>query len=326
MEISELGRLLHILLCDPNVACGYFVNKENAVKIAALSVKVLNSLSNMRTDLAKCKLVSLQDLKAMYYFVPVLFAYQKQNYFAVSQNDSLAGENFMGMFQAGAEQSEASDVVLKFVASQFIQNDDYRMLMQKETFGTLGGEPVYLIRLLFTLLTEYDCSKTAKFCVVAMLAHCVERSTDCKQEFVALNQADSYRLFREACGASGLKFAPAGPESAAEDASAVPMPVVDFYGAMPAQAYVEQTRAPFERSFLESARRGFADLRAELACPVSDVLEAAEKDARPCLQRWLEIDFYERKVALFGLEYGLASMAASSEWTQVALASGVAAE
>lgn len=40
----------------------------------------------------------MADLKAMYYFVPVLFAYQKQDYFVVSQKDSLPGENFMGMF------------------------------------------------------------------------------------------------------------------------------------------------------------------------------------------------------------------------------------
>ena len=76
--------------------------------------------------------------------------------------------------------------------------------MQKETFGMLGGEPVYLIRLLFTLLTEYDCSKTSKFCLAAMLVHCVERSTDCKSEFVALNQADNYRLFQDVCKSSGL--------------------------------------------------------------------------------------------------------------------------
>ena len=120
VEISELGELLHTLICDPNVACGYFTNKDNAVQIASLSVKILNNLSNMRMDLTKCKLVSLADLKTMYYFVPVLFAYQKQDYFAVSQKDRLAGENFMGMFQAGAEQSEAVDIVLKFVTSQFI--------------------------------------------------------------------------------------------------------------------------------------------------------------------------------------------------------------
>lgn len=124
--------------------------------------------------------------------------------------------------------------MLKFVASQFIQNDDYRMLLQKETFGTLGGEPVYLIRLLFTLLTEYDCSKTAKFCIVAMLVHCVERSTDCKQEFTTLNQADDYRLFKETCEASGLKFPQPSPDAAADNKSAVPLPTIDFYGAMPA--------------------------------------------------------------------------------------------
>lgn len=324
--MSELGQLLHILLCDPNVACGYFMNKENAVQIAALSTKIINNLSNMQMDLTKCKLVSVADLKTMYYFVPVLFAYQKQNYFTVSEKDRLPGENFMGMFQVGAEQSEAADIILKFVASQFIQNDDFRMLLQKETFGTLGGEPVYLIRLLFTLLTEYDCSKTAKFCIVAMLVHCIERSTDCKQEFVALNMADDYRLFRDACEASGLGFPPKTAGDSADEKDTVPLPVIDFYSAMPAQAYVDQTRTPFERSFLESAKRGFADLRVELACPLSDILEAAEKDSRPCTQRWLGINFYERKVALFGLEYGLMSMAASSEWTQVALASGVASE
>lgn len=57
------------------MACGYFTNKDNAVQIASLSVKILNNLSNMRMDLTKCKLVSLADLKTMYYFVPVLFAY-----------------------------------------------------------------------------------------------------------------------------------------------------------------------------------------------------------------------------------------------------------
>ena len=189
------------------------------------------------------------------------------------------------------------------------------MLLQKETFGMLGGEPVYLIRLLFTLLTEYDCSKTAKFCIVAMLVHCVERSTDCKQEFTTLNMADNYRLFKESCEASGLKFPQKAAEDTGDDTSAVPLPTIDFYGAMPAQTYVDQTRTPFERSFLESARKGFADLRAELACPISEILEAAEKDSRPCTQKWFEIDFYERKVTIFGLEYGLVSMAASSEWT-----------